>query len=126
MGPQNNRHNADPQKDNSSGMLLRFSTDAGTTYYNYEDPRNTFPLDRSSPRRKLTYHPGSCHPAVGTVGGVSTFPWFHESFLSKLVTISLRRGNTAGQSPTEITVKVLLLRNVSHMVMGGMPFLPIG
>ena len=40
-------------KDNNSGLLLRFSNDAGATYYNFKDPRNTVPLDRSSPRRKL-------------------------------------------------------------------------
>jgi len=39
--------------EDNSGLLLRFSYDAGLTYNNYKDPRNTVPLGRSSPRRQL-------------------------------------------------------------------------
>ena len=50
----------------TSMMLLRFSTDAGATYYNYEDPRKTVPFDRNSPRRKLDSHEANaCNPATG-------------------------------------------------------------
>ena len=35
-------------------MLLRFSTNAGLTYYNNQFPRTTVTLDRSSPRRILS------------------------------------------------------------------------
>ena len=79
-GSHKQEPNEDDNHKDNSGLLLRFSDDDGVTYYNYEDPRNTFPFDRSSPRRKLTNHPGSCHPADGTFSGVSTFPWCNESF----------------------------------------------
>ena len=51
--PHNHEHNEDKNHKNNSGMLLRFSHDAGATYYNYEDPRITGPLKKSSSRRKL-------------------------------------------------------------------------
>ena len=34
------------------------------TYYNFKDPRNTVPLDRSSPRQKLTHY-DTCFTACG-------------------------------------------------------------
>ena len=44
----------DKNRKDNSGLLLRFSYDAGATYDNYEDPRNTVPLgSRSSSRREL-------------------------------------------------------------------------
>ena len=42
------------------------------TYYNTEDPRNTVPLNRSSPRRKLDEEcKKGCEPATGLFGGYS-------------------------------------------------------
>ena len=54
-------------KDNS-GLLLRFSTDAGATYYNNKDPSRTVPLDRSSRRRTLStlWYKDKCIPACRT------------------------------------------------------------
>jgi len=65
-GPPNHEHNKDKNHKENSMMLLRFSTDAGATYYNYEDPRKTVPFDRNSPRRKLDSHEANaCNPATG-------------------------------------------------------------
>ena len=52
-GPHHHEHNEDNHHKNNSGMLLRFSHNAGATYYSDKHPRFTVPLDTSSPRRKL-------------------------------------------------------------------------
>ena len=46
-------------------MLLRFSIDAGVTYYNTKDPRKTVPLNSSSPRRNLEECKIGCTPPKG-------------------------------------------------------------
>ena len=71
-GPQNNEHNADPHKDNS-GMLLRFSNNAGETYYNHLYPRTTVFLDRSSPQqtRTLGVYSTGCTTPCGRFDGES-------------------------------------------------------
>ena len=68
-GLHNHDQNGDNNHKDKSGMLLRFSTNAGVTYYNNEDPRKTIPFDRNSPRRKLFFV--SCNPATGT------FNWYN-------------------------------------------------
>ena len=92
-GAHNHRQpNKDKNPEDNSGLLLRFSYDAGATYYNYEDPRTTVPLDGSSSRRMLFlgllisigveeyvssdpmfngFHNGACYPACGTFNGLS-------------------------------------------------------
>ena len=45
--------NEDKNPKDNSGLLLRFSDDAGATYYNFMEPRITVRWDRSSPRRNL-------------------------------------------------------------------------
>ena len=49
--PQNTGQDKNP--NDNSGLLLRFSRDGGMTYYNSKKPRNTVPLNESSPRRNL-------------------------------------------------------------------------
>ena len=46
-------------------MLLRFSTDAGATYYNNQTPRKTVFLNRNAPRQTLEKNGGerTCSPA---------------------------------------------------------------
>ena len=56
-GSHNHEQNEDNHHKDNSGLLLRFSTNAGLTYYNNQTPRNTIPLDNSSPRRTLWAHP---------------------------------------------------------------------
>ena len=68
-GLHNHNQNGDNNHKDKSGMLLRFSTNAGVTYYNNKDPRKTIPFDRNSPRRKLFFV--SCNPATGT------FNWYN-------------------------------------------------
>ena len=87
-GSHSHEQNEDNPHKSNSGMLLRFSIDAGVTYYNTEDPRNTVPLNRSSSRRKLDealdYHDSTftfvdhnqecqkgCKPSTGFWGGYS-------------------------------------------------------
>ena len=53
-GSHNHELNEDDNHKDNSGLLLRFSTNAGLTYYNNQFPRTTVTLDRSSPRRKLS------------------------------------------------------------------------
>ena len=72
LGPYHHEQNEAPHQENS-GMLLRFSTNGGVTFYNQQDPRKTVLLDSSCPQRKLDVRdPGACHPASGAFGGVST------------------------------------------------------
>ena len=78
-------HENDHHKDNS-GLLLRFSTDAGVTYYNNKDLRLTVPLNWSSPRRPLDVRRSlpaeqttnqsmcPCIAASGAFGGISVDP----------------------------------------------------
>ena len=70
-------HHEDTNHTKNSGMLLRFSFDAGATFYNNKDPSRTVSLDRSSSRRKLDGPaPRDCSPSEGTFGGVSkVLPW---------------------------------------------------
>ena len=49
-GPHHHTPNEDNHHKDNSGMLLRFSHDAGVTYYNKKDPRYTVPVDTSRPR----------------------------------------------------------------------------
>ena len=49
--------NEDKNPNDNSELLLRFSDDAGATYYNFMDPRITVRWDRSSPRRNLFEFP---------------------------------------------------------------------
>ena len=87
-GPGAHNHhepNEDKNLKDNSGLLLRFSYDAGATYDNYEDPRNTVPLGRSSSRRMqfglfvgigvtlftptIANPNGACRQATGTFNG---------------------------------------------------------
>ena len=61
-GPHHHEHNEDTHHKNNSGMLLRFSRDAGATYYNFEVPRNTVSLETSSPRRERFLWPWESKP----------------------------------------------------------------
>ena len=54
-GPHHHESNEDNHHKDNSGMLLRFSHDAGVTYYNLEEPSNTVSLDTSNPRRELDF-----------------------------------------------------------------------
>ena len=48
-------------------MLLRFSIDAGVTYYSDLDPRITVPLDGRSSRRMQNTYPRPCFPPCQTL-----------------------------------------------------------
>ena len=77
----------------NSGLLLRFSIDAGVTYYNDKDLSRTVSLDRSSPRQKLNV-PRDCDPVRGQFGKFSTVYLLDETnnfetcFNSKVVLLS--------------------------------------
>ena len=74
-GPHNHEYNEDKNLKDNSGLLLRFSHNDGATYYNYQTPRETIPLDRSSPRRTLylvpEYQLYQCSPKCSSFGEVS-------------------------------------------------------
>ena len=66
----NHEHNEDNNHKDNNGMLLRFSTDAGATYYNNKDPRKTVPLDKSNSRRlQWTWQNVDAHPGCVTSSG---------------------------------------------------------
>ena len=70
-GSHNHEQNEDNNHKDNSGLLLRFSTNAGLTYYNNQTPRNTIPLDNSSPRRTLSGDPCRAACPSETFNGVS-------------------------------------------------------
>ena len=66
-GLHNHEQNEENHHKDNSGLLLRFSIDAGVTYYNTKDPTRTAPLDRSSSRRMQNTYPRPCFPPCATL-----------------------------------------------------------
>ena len=60
----NHEPNEDKNPKDNNGLLLRFSTNGGATYYNNQYPRKTVRLDRSSPRRTLDNTTGDVRPCL--------------------------------------------------------------
>ena len=86
-GPDSHHHeqNEDTNHKDNSGLLLRFSTDAGLTYYNNQTPRNTVLLDTSSSRRTLVVdyqskniHKCPCLPATDSFSGISLYSMWRQ------------------------------------------------
>ena len=62
-GSHSHEQNEDNPHKSNSGMLLRFSIDAGVTYYNTEDPRNMVSSFDHKECKK------GCEPVTGLFGG---------------------------------------------------------
>ena len=71
-GLHNHQQNEDNRHKDNSGLMLRFSTDGGLTYYNNQTPRTTVFLDRSSQRQTRSLNVTPCRTACGKSGGKST------------------------------------------------------